>query len=249
MGHYTLDTLPFVEGQTASAAQSLASPTGDGTRISLISSGAADTGTSPLYDTGDNSSATAGNSTNKFHPEYAGQIFDTITNKSVSQLAGLTPATLNLATRKRRLRAVQFRAALTPTMIGQGVVFDTAYGRDGVVITGAVPGTAGLCSKPLSDKYGSVGATPAAFTGYAFVYGDWAYVVEEGPCIVTIAKNATVTVGKAASVQADGTYADDTGDGITAGTWEVLPSSTASGVTYGILLVKGGVDATKAGTA
>ena len=74
-------------------------------------------------------------------------------------------------------------------------------------------------------------------------------MVEEGPCIVTIAKNATVTVGKAASVQVDGTYADDTGDGITAGTWEVVPSSTASGVTYGILLVKPGVDAMKAGTA
>jgi hypothetical protein len=223
MAHDVLDTLPFPRGSTASEGVTLASPSGDGTRISQISTGTADAVNSPLFDNGANDGSAAGNSNYRYRSDLAGKTFATRDTKNGTGKPVL-------------LRAVQFKTAITvgaataATGPGRALKFDSTYGRLGVVALASAG--AGEPVKPLDDAYGA---------SKVLAYGDWGYVVEEGPCTVPIAQSATATAGKDAMSAGDGTFADATDGKTVVGQWLEVPASTAGGVTQGVLDVRRGL--------
>ena len=225
MGHSVLDTLPFPRGQVA-GDQKLASPSGDGTRISQVSTQTDASGHGPLYDNG-TGAGTQGNSDSRFRPDLAGKIYNVRDTK-------------NGTGQNMKLRAVQLTAAITvgaaTAVTGPGTClqFDTTYGRDGVVIgKGGAGNTApvtAVAGKPLDDSYP---------VGLVLPAGTWVYVVEEGPCKVPIVSGQARTEGKEAACHSDGSFRDATTNDVVVGRW--LSVAAASGTTTGVLYVEPGL--------
>ena len=227
MAHNILDTLPFPIGTTAGSKVTYSSPDGSGARISPMPS-------SPLYDT-DGTSAQANNTANKittptfFRGDLAGKrysILSQITDPNITgSLAG------QITEEPVTLRAVQngTGAALVISVIGQTMQFDTAHGRNGVVVSSKT-GSAGKMSKPAHDAY------PAGFSVPA---GDWFYVVEEGPCLVTT--SGSPSNGSEAKADGSGNFTTATQASVACGVFRSCYNTGNQAildVTYGITPVQ-----------
>ena len=262
MGHEVLDTLPFPRGQTAGAGLTLASPAGDGSRISPMATGALNSSKSPFFDND-------GTSSSKFRPDIIGKIFHVRDTKNgTDQDMLLRAVQLNCSGgTSSGTTAVPGNAALvvgaatavggpgTALQMGNPTVPATHGRQGGVVMAGGAgataattPFTAGVANtattaampaKPLDDSYP---------VGMTLLVADIIYVVEKGPCTVPVNSGQTVTIGKEAACHSDGSFRDAADGETVVGTWiSVSGTSGSTGSTSGVLDVKAGYQDDKTG--